>query len=149
VPDIRKLEPDDFKHLLVIETESFYSGYSPYFIRMIPILYGNTSFIAVKGKSAQGYVMAALEQTNPQRAWILSLAVRPKYRGLGLSEQLMDAAMEALKKAGVKEVLLTVAPDNERAIYLYEKLGFTNGKIIDDFFGPGDHRKLMKKVISS
>lgn len=149
MPDIRKLEPDDFKHLLVIETESFYSGYSPYFIKMIPTLYGNTSFIAVKGKSAQGYVMAALEQTNPQRAWILSLAVRPKYRGLGLSEQLMDAAMEALKKAGVKEVLLTVAPDNERAIYLYEKLGFTNGKIIDDFFGPGDHRKLMKKVISS
>jgi len=148
MPEIRKLEHDDFKHLLVIETESFDSGYSPYFIKMIPFLYSNTSFIAVKGRSAQGYAMAAIEQSNPRRAWMLSLAVRPKYRGVGLGERLVIQVLDALKQSEVAEVLLSVSPDNVKAIALYEKLGFTTLKIIEDFFGSGEHRKLMKKIIA-
>lgn len=144
MPEIRKLEPDDFRHLLVIETESFFSGYSPYFIKMIPILYSNTSFIAIKGKSARGYVTAALEQNNPQRAWILSHAVRPKYLGDGLGERLMLHVFDALRELKVEEVLLAVGPDNKGAMDLYEKLGFAQGKLLKDFFGPGEHRKLMK-----
>lgn len=147
MPEIRKLEPDDFKHLLVIETESFFSGYSPYFIKMIPILYSNTSFISVKGRSAQGYVTAALEQSNPQRGWILSLAVRPKYRGFGLGESLMIHVLDALNEQKVKEVFLTVAPENEHAVALYKKHGFVQGKLIHDFFGPGEHRVQMKKTL--
>lgn len=54
MPSIRKLNSDDFNYLLTIETESFSSGYSPYFIKMIPILFGNTSYIAIKGHSPQG-----------------------------------------------------------------------------------------------
>ena len=147
MPEIRNLEPDDFKHLLVIETESFDSGYSPYFIKMIPILYGNTSFIAVKGRSAQGYIMGAIEQDNPRRAWIMSLAVRPKARGTGLGEELLLRLLDVLVNVGVKEVKLSVAPDNLKAVGLYEKHGFTSCKIVEDFFGPGQRRKLMKKII--
>lgn len=147
--EIRKLEPDDFKHLLVIETESFFSGYSPYFIRMVPILYSNTSFISVKGRSAQGYVAAAIEQSNPQRSWILSLAVRPKYRGCGLGDRLMLHVLDTLKDLEVKEVLLTVAPENAAAVALYKKHGFVQGKLIHDFFGPGEHRVQMKKTLST
>lgn len=146
--EIRSIETDDFKHLLVIETESFDSGYSPYFIKMIPYLYGNTSFIAVKGRSAQGYVLAAIEQTNPRRAWILSLAVRPKARGTGLGERLMLRCLEALVQNGVKDIRLSVAPDNTRAISLYENLGFTYHKTAENFFGPGEGRLIMKKELN-
>jgi ribosomal protein S18 acetylase RimI-like enzyme len=148
MPEIRKLEPDDFKYLLVIETESFFSGYSPYFIKMIPIIYSNTSFISVQGRSAQGYVAAALDQNNPQRAWILSLAVRPKYRGCSLGERLMLRALDSLQELKVQEILLSVAPENVQAVNLYKKLDFTEGKLIHDFFGPGEHRMLMKKTLT-
>lgn len=146
--EIRRLTPDDFKHLLVIETESFYSGYSPYFIRMIPYLYSNTAFIALKGKSAQGYAVAALEQGNPQRAWVLTLAVRPKYRGGGLGKRLLLHVLDALAELKVREVLLTVAPDNEGAVALYQKQGFTQVKDLRDFFGPGEHRICLRKILA-
>lgn len=148
MPEIRKIEIDDFKYLLIIESESFDSGYSPYFIKMIPILYGNTSFIAVKGRSAQGYVMAALEQGNPHRAWLMSLAVRPKYRGFGLGERLMCSLLATLKDLMVEEVVLTVSAGNTKAISLYKKLGFREEKLVEAFYGSGEDRLIMKKDIS-
>lgn len=148
MPEIRKIEPDDFKHLLVIESESFDSGYSPYFIKMIPILYCNTSFIAVKGRGAQGYGMAAIEQGNPRRAWLLSLAVRPKYRGAGLGEKLITHILKSLAAAKVSDVLLTVTPNNTKAVDLYQRLGFATVKLLQDFYGPGEDRLLMKINIS-
>ncbi|HOB35068.1 MAG: GNAT family N-acetyltransferase [Firmicutes bacterium] len=145
MPHIRTLQPDDYKHLLAIEAECFDSGYSPYFIKMIPVLFGSTSFIAVKGKSPQGYVAAALEQANPRRAWILSLAVRPKYREQGLGQSLLRHALDALAQAGAAEVFLTVAPDNKPALALYQNMGFSPEKHCANYFGPGENRILLKK----
>ena len=80
--------------------------------------------------------MAALEQHAPQRAWNHSLAVRPKYRGCGLGEKLMRHVLDALAELKVQEVFLTVAPENEGAIALYQKLGFAQVKPLKDFFDP-------------
>ncbi|MDD3074664.1 MAG: N-acetyltransferase [Eubacteriales bacterium] len=146
MPLIRKLEHDDFKNLLIIETESFASGYSPYFIKMMPILFGNTSYISLKGHSPQGYVATALEQGSC-RAWILSLAVRPKYRQLGLGKALLATGLQALAAAGAGEVLLSVSPDNQLAITLYEKMGFSICREVSDYFGPGEERIIMKKIL--
>jgi ribosomal-protein-alanine N-acetyltransferase len=148
MPEIRSLEPDDFPNLLVIEAECFQDGYSPYFLKMIPLLYSNTAFIAMKGRQALGYVAAALEQGNPRRAWILSLAVRPQHRGAGLGEKLMVQALNALARTGVAEVKLSVATNNKGAVALYEKLGFETSKSIKDFFGFGKHRELMVKMLT-
>ena len=43
--DIRRPAPDDFRHLLVIETESYQRGTVPILSRF-PYLYANTAFIA-------------------------------------------------------------------------------------------------------
>lgn len=144
MPSIRKLNSDDFNYLLTIETESFSSGYSPYFIKMIPILFGNTSYIAIKGHSPQGYVATALQQGS-RRAWILSLAVRPKYRQLGLGKALLERGLQGLAAAGAREAFLSVAPDNEGAILLYEKMGFSCSQEVSGYFGPGEDRLIMKK----
>lgn len=149
MPEIRNLEPGDFRHLLVIETESFENGYSPYFIKMIPVLFGNTSFIAVKGKSALGYVVGAIEQANRRRAWIMSLAVRPRARQQGLGSKLVAAVLASLAQAGVREVKLTVSPGNSSAIELYQKHGFVVCREAEDYFGQGQHRLLMKKELCS
>jgi len=148
MPGLRKLEPDDFKHMLVIEAECFGSGFSPYFIKMIPYLFNNTSFISMQGRSAQGYVVAALEQSNPRRAWLLTLAVRPKYREQGLGKKLAATALDALAREGVAEVSLTVSSDNDQALALYKDLGFSVEKEIEDFYGPEEHRLVLKKFLS-
>jgi len=95
-----------------------------------------------------GYVAAAREQGNPRRAWIMSLAVRPKYRGTGIGEILMENVLTSLREAGVKEVVLTASADNAKALSLYEKLGFATIKVADDFYGPGEHRNMMNKFLA-
>lgn len=55
--------------------------------------------------------------------WITEIEVAPKYRGCGLSKQLLDIATGELKGD-----FLTVSYDNEVAINLYKKYGFKIGK---------------------
>ncbi len=55
---------------------------------------------------------------------ILSIAVHPDYQGKGLGTRLSVAALERLREAGVKDVMLDVRDYNAPAIHLYEKLGF-------------------------
>ncbi len=145
---LRPLEPGDFPFLMQIENDAFSSGYSPYFLREMPILFGNSSYIAIAGREPQGYVAAAREQGS-RRGWILSLAVRPQYRKQGLGRALMKAGLEGLAAVGAREVFLSVAPSNEGAIALYEKLGFSRGEIVADYFGPGEDRLIMMKDLTS
>ena len=59
---------------------------------------------------------------------ILAIALKEGYRGLGIGRRLMDWSFDlvnrfALSKV-VKELRLTVAPDNERAVKLFKRYGF-------------------------
>ncbi|MDD5171599.1 MAG: GNAT family N-acetyltransferase [Candidatus ainarchaeum sp.] len=57
-------------------------------------------------------------------AYIGSVFVKKEWQGKGVGKTLMDRCLEALKKKGVKNVSLTVAPKNRAAILLYKKYGF-------------------------
>ena len=45
--------------------------------------------------------------------------------GLGIGTALLEACIECAKKAGFTQLELTVVADNERAVSLYKKAGFT------------------------
>ncbi len=55
----------------------------------------------------------------------LGIAVSEKYLGLGLGVMMMNQLISFGKQHGVKQIKLSVDNDNEKAIQLYEKLGFT------------------------
>ena len=52
------------------------------------------------------------------------LCVLPGHQGHGLGRRLMLASMDALKDQKASELSLTVTSSNERAVALYEELGF-------------------------
>jgi ribosomal protein S18 acetylase RimI-like enzyme len=56
------------------------------------------------------------------------ICAMPGYQGRGLGRRLMEASMQALRARGYNEVSLTVTSGNERAVKLYEKLGFATVK---------------------
>jgi ribosomal protein S18 acetylase RimI-like enzyme len=59
------------------------------------------------------------------KAYIWGVYVDPGQRGLGLSRQLLEAALaRAAAMPGVSQVQLTVAADNAAAISVYRRLGF-------------------------
>jgi ribosomal protein S18 acetylase RimI-like enzyme len=52
----------------------------------------------------------------------------PGYQGRGLGRLLMEASLQALRVRNFTHVSLTVTSGNERAVQLYEKLGFSTVK---------------------
>ena len=56
------------------------------------------------------------------------ICAMPGYQGHGLGRRLMEASLQALRVRHFKMVSLTVTSGNERAVRLYEKLGFKTVK---------------------
>lgn len=56
----------------------------------------------------------------------LGIIVQKKYRDLGIGFALVDTAIRESKKLNVKEkIILSCFSNNERALYLYQKMGFS------------------------
>lgn len=53
------------------------------------------------------------------------MGLLPAYRGQGIGQQLLSACLAKARLNGITRVELEVRADNERAIRLYERMGFT------------------------
>lgn len=66
------------------------------------------------------------QQRSPQQKiksfGILSIAVSPRYRNLGIGKKLMNSAEQSAVKCGYEQMHLTVNPANHTAINFYERL---------------------------
>jgi ribosomal protein S18 acetylase RimI-like enzyme len=56
------------------------------------------------------------------------ICAMPGYQGRGLGRRLMEASMQALRVRNFTTVSLTVTSNNERAVRLYERIGFQTVK---------------------
>jgi len=75
-------------------------------------------------------------------AYISGLTVLPEFQGKGIARKAMEIILEKLKD--VKLIDLVTHPKNERAIKLYESLGFKkNGEPMENYFGDGEPRIKM------
>jgi len=85
----------------------------------------------------------AQEKKHRHQGSIGAFYVRPQYRGQGVGDALMKAALEEAAKR-VEHVTLTVTASNEGAIRLYERNGFkTVGRLIANIRVDGvDHDEL-------
>lgn len=59
-----------------------------------------------------------------EEAHILTIAVRPEYRGRGIGRWLLLHLIDEARQSGCSAIALEVRPSNEAALGLYEKLGF-------------------------
>ena len=62
--------------------------------------------------------------TGQQVGWISDLYVKKEHRKNGYASLLINLAFHAFKKQGYSDIRLNVYAHNEKAIKLYEKLGF-------------------------
>ncbi|MGJ0392433.1 MAG: GNAT family N-acetyltransferase [Methylocystis sp.] len=68
-----------------------------------------------------GFILSRL---LPPDAEVLTFAVEPARRGLGLGRMILDKHLENLERGGARLVFLEVADDNEAALRLYFRFGF-------------------------
>lgn len=64
-------------------------------------------------------------------AEIMVIAVDPSHRRAGIGARLSRAALDELRRAGTREVKVSVAADNDGANVFYAALGFTLAATID------------------
>jgi ribosomal protein S18 acetylase RimI-like enzyme len=88
----------------------------------------NIAFGDIKGEFV-GFVATEVDRSpsvfdRPDRLCIGDLYVSEPYRGSGLARDLIDRATERARRLDCAELALDVDVDNDRAVALYEKLGF-------------------------
>ncbi len=82
------------------------------------------------------FLRSAATPGKAANARILSVAVSPAARGLGVASALMAEADRYFREKQVMRVRLEVRPDNRPAIRVYEKLGYYPGGTTYDSQGP-------------
>ena len=72
------------------------------------------------------------------------LVVAPAHRRQGIGTELVSAGLAAVRRAGAQAVILEVEYSNEPAIALYQRLGFEQLTVRDDYYGPGRPALILK-----
>ncbi len=82
-------------------------------------------FVAISEGKVVGWCdISSLHRHVFAHSGSLGLGVLASYRGLGIGEALIRAALEKAKSIGLTRVELTVREKNKSAFALYKKLGF-------------------------
>jgi len=146
---IRKVKTEDFTALLELEQAAFRGdGYSPYFLKMVPVLYPHTCFVATVEDKVVGYSLGARDGHDASLGWVLTVAVSPALHGQGMGKALTEVLVQELEHLGMETLVLTVEPTNP-ARMLYQRLGFVDAKLERDCYGPGKDRLYMEKRLRS
>jgi ribosomal-protein-alanine N-acetyltransferase len=104
-------------------------------------------FVAlVCGTEIVGYGIL-LTPKNLHHARVYSLAVLPKWKGMGLGRRLMQYLIEQASSLGYYSTRLEVRENNQRAIQLYKSLGFGEIGIKAKYYADGASARVMEKTL--
>jgi ribosomal protein S18 acetylase RimI-like enzyme len=73
----------------------------------------------------RSYPLQSITEAAPGEYFLAHLGVLPQFEGRGLGRQLLEWAEDRGRSAGLGKITLTVDADNERAMRLYERAGFS------------------------
>jgi len=153
---VREAVEEDLLAVMNINRICLPENYSYGFFETILHSYPKSFLVAeVEGRIA-GYIMCRIERilSKFQRfritkaGHVISIAVLPEYRRLGIASALLKNAMKILREVyDCSEVFLEVRVSNTPAINLYEKLGFMKVDRIKRYYIDGEDAYLMAREL--
>ena len=147
---IRQYTDDDFAAVCALNGEGENESYAgAVFVRQAGALYGSTFLCAICDGVVCGYTIGAPVTGGSTVAWVIRLGVLPSHRGRGIGRALMQALEERVEALGVRELCLSVHPENRPARSLYDSLDYAVTEIICEYFGEGEDRMIMKKILNT
>ena len=143
VPSVifRPATPEDVPAIMAIEFSSFVHAGERFGRRRVAYLVTSDRCVAtvaeVEGR-VLGWVVGFTWRRTPE-PWgrIYALAVHPHSRGQRLGERLLHHMIAMLRAGGAKRIFLEVRPDNQAAVKLYKKAGFTRCRTLPNYYAPG------------
>lgn len=117
------------------------------FFRQAYDCWSQNLFVAKKGADNLGFILSVPALNTASRdCWILSLAVSKLARGQGVAKSLLNNVIEK-SKDHYDRLLLTVDPENQAALTLYQSVGFQVIAEELDYFGEGEARLQMAYLL--
>ncbi len=86
-------------------------------------------FLLQTGGSTIGTCITMRCWDRPSEAMVLSMGIKPGWRGQGLGQMFLMAVLDKLRQKGLRSVSLYVGTDNRRAIRVYQDCGFESVEI--------------------
>ena len=121
-PFIRKAALSDVEKIAELHSLCFAEAWDgPAFHRLLQ----NANAFALIGGTASESQSFIVVQVAAGESEILSLGTNPASRRKGYARSLVLAASEEAARLGAREMFLEVAADNEAALALYARLGFS------------------------
>jgi ribosomal-protein-alanine N-acetyltransferase len=113
---------DDVSEVAAIERSSFTTPWSEISFYSEVKKTGSITRVARQGGRILGYICA---DRIVDEGHILTLAVRPEFRRMGIASALVEDALRSLRQAGCRFVFLEVRSSNDAARSMYEKFNFS------------------------
>lgn len=147
---IRHLQEVDLSYLQKIvdlEAEAFEGeGGVDLWILKALIRYGKV-FVMENDEGTLISIVEFMQVFEKKEAFLYGICTKKSYRRQGHAQRLLRYGEEYLKNLAYEEVSLTVDPENEIAIHLYQQLDYKIMEKQENEYGFGIHRLLMKKTL--
>jgi ribosomal-protein-alanine N-acetyltransferase len=145
---VRRATTDDLGGLTRLEEECF--GAEKFSEAVLKAFLMRDDAFAIVAEE-EGVVGAALCLCSASRAEgrIASIAVAGRERRKGVATALLRETEALLEGRGARTFGLEVEVENEPAISLYTKHGYTLRAMVRDYYGAGRHAYVMEKTLAS
>jgi len=149
---IKPFKEEDLDEVAHINWTSLPEKYTKSFILSIYQRFPKAFFVATVDYKIVGYIMCRVETgfstikklSIAKKLHIISIAVLPKYRRMGIGQALISKILESkLPEYNVNECYLEVRPSNKAAIDLYKKFAFKLVKEILHYYRDGESAYVM------
>ena len=140
--EIRAVREVDMDQISALEQVSFKDPYPIYFLSQLAHNNPDTFLVITIDDEVVGYAVAE-DWTDHDH--LISIAVRPDKRKMGIGRQLMLELEKKLSKS--KPLRLEVRQSNQAAIQLYSKLGFVRTDLAEGYYTDGEDAIVMEKAI--
>ena len=127
------MEMNDLLKVMIIEQRHFGDNLTLLSEMLNYVLNRNLSFVCLYENKIIGFLKG---EKNTEKAQIACLVVENEHRGKGIAKNLIRLSLDSfsyeIRKPHI--VSLYVSVDNSIAIRLYQKMGFTISKRIEELF---------------
>jgi ribosomal-protein-alanine N-acetyltransferase len=152
---IRYAEASDVPAVINVNAATLPEHYSDYFYYEILNEFPNTFIVAELGVQVVSYIMCRIEYGLSvmkrfglaRKGHIISVATLQEHRGKGVGTNLIQRAMDEMRKGGCKEVFLEVRVTNDEAVALYRKLAFQVSGTMQGYYKDGESAYLMAEQL--
>jgi ribosomal protein S18 acetylase RimI-like enzyme len=145
---VRRLRSSDLDWILKIERLSFgKDAYDRNLFADFARKCGDLFLVVERDRKVCGYMVTCTRGNGDSgRAELVSVAVDPAARGVGVASALMNSTLRRLRLRGIRRFGLMVKVTNRRARAFYEKYGFQKVRTVRGYYEDGRDGWLMTRI---